>query len=742
MRKFALLILVLALVPGILYPAGVVQADSGVQPGVVTTSQNMLEGNSPAQIDAASWYSGQIVYSTITNCVSIIQGFPYTEYGMGTYVSFAADPEAAQPGPGQVYYISIVIAGLGNACSGQRAYLDVQLPANTSLAISASNPVRCYAGGVPLNPPADCPQTLPASPYHSGAYAIFSTDAAHNYTWPVPQGGMWEFQVPVVSSTTLTNSTLQANVLAMDGNDNPWLRPTVGLYVFSSTPTIIYPSPSTEITESPTPTYKSQAYLYSFGLGGTAYFELGTTTGYGLVTDSIVVPAGESAWYLWDDWQPFPLQPNTTYHWRLRFSASNGQNYFGVDQVFTTLPTGQVTVGNGAASSCTAGALASALASPGVQTILFDCGAAPVSISLSASASITANVTIDGNNRVTLDSNNAFRHFSVNNGSKLTLKKLVLTGGNVTGCGGAVRVVSGMLETNNVSMVNNHANGNGGAVCVEAGATALLYQSLLRDNSASGNGGAIYNLGNTETRWSDITNNSAQVNGGGIWNGNYTEVYGSVIAENSVPWGGTVRGSREGGGIYNIATVSVSTSTIANNTASFAGGIYNKNADLYLTGITLAGNRASAQIGGLESSGSGSSNIRNSIIASNSPDNCGSDPAKTIVSQGNNLDSGNQCKFLQASDLLNTNPLLRPLAFNGGFNRTMALMPASPAIDHADNTYCGMFDQRGFVGSYDDIALRQMDGDGNGSIICDMGAFEYTPGTDASSFIFLPTLLR
>ena len=56
---------------------------------------------------------------------------------MGTYVGFLADPEAGQPSPNTVYYVHVVIAGMGNACSGQRAYIDLSLPANTTLAIDA-----------------------------------------------------------------------------------------------------------------------------------------------------------------------------------------------------------------------------------------------------------------------------------------------------------------------------------------------------------------------------------------------------------------------------------------------------------------------------------------------------------------------------------------------------------------------------------------------------------------------------
>ena len=127
-----------------------------------------------------------------------------------------------------------------------------------------------------------CPQSLPASTYNPGAYWIPSTDNAHANLWPIPQGHILEIQVPVKSSTALTNAALQAHVWALDGNSSPWLHPQQGVYVFSSTPTIIYPSPSTS-TETTTSAH-SMAYLYTFGATGTGYFDLGTTTGYGLIT--------------------------------------------------------------------------------------------------------------------------------------------------------------------------------------------------------------------------------------------------------------------------------------------------------------------------------------------------------------------------------------------------------------------------------------------------------------------------
>jgi hypothetical protein len=61
-------------------------------------------------------------------------------------------------------------------------------------------------------------------------------------------------------------------------------------------------------------------------------------------------------------------------------------------------------------------------------------------------------------------------------------------------------------------------------------------------------------------------------------------------------------------------------------------------------------------------------------------------------------------------------PMLAPLANNGGPTKTHALLVGSPAIDRGDNTGAPATDQRG-VG-------RPRDGDGNASRIVDIGAFE------------------
>ena len=75
----------------------------------------------------------------------------------------------------------------------------------------------------------------------------------------------------------------------------------------------------------------------------------------------------------------------------------------------------------------------------------------------------------------------------------------------------------------------------------------------------------------------------------------------------------------------------------------------------------------------------------------------------------------------------NIDPLLGPLAENGGITLTHALLAGSPAIDAGDPAAVAgmgtvpMFDQRG------DPYRRVFDGDGAGGARIDMGAFELIP---------------
>ena len=143
------------------------------------------------------------------------------------------------------------------------------------------------------------------------------------------------------------------------------------------------------------------------------------------------------------------------------------------------------------------------------------------------------------------------------------------------------------------------------------------------------------------------------------------------------------------------------------------GGIVNDRGTLKLISSTVSGNSGGS--GGGIINQLGTVRLTNTIVARNTaatnPDTQG-----TFTSQGNNLigDTTGATGFV-GSDLKNVDPLLGPLQDNGSPTDTHALLARSPAVDVANNLSCPFLDQRG---------MTRKDGNGDGTVVCDIGSFE------------------
>jgi hypothetical protein len=143
-------------------------------------------------------------------------------------------------------------------------------------------------------------------------------------------------------------------------------------------------------------------------------------------------------------------------------------------------------VGTGDPSTCTEGALDSALAGGG--SVTFDCGASPVTITVSYKV-IAADTNLDGGSLITLSGGDTTRVFTVGAGVTLSLANATISHGHSSDVGGAIEN-DGTLTVTNSTFSGNSAP-IGGAV--NNGGTLTVTNSTFSGNSATGEGGGISN---------------------------------------------------------------------------------------------------------------------------------------------------------------------------------------------------------------------------------------------------------
>lgn len=283
-------------------------------------------------------------------------------------------------------------------------------------------------------------------------------------------------------------------------------------------------------------------------------------------------------------------------------------------------------------------------------------------------------------------------------------------GDQLVGNIGGIATFGTATITNSV-IEKNKATNFGGGLGVGPGATATVSESKISENTSSFGGGTV-NAGMLTITKSTVTLNIASGFGGGVGTLGGNNLGKTFIIESTIS--NNVATKDSGGGIGNNGETTVTNSTVSGNSAqNFGGGLYNYDNSLAILKInnTTVTNNTAKQGAGLANDDSnigqaGTVEVFHTIVANQA---LGPDCYGDLTSLNHNLQSGTICDFTGVNDVANQNPLLAPLANNGGPTETHALGVTSPAINAGAATCNVDIDQRG---------LKRPVG------LCDIGSFE------------------
>ncbi len=200
----------------------------------------------------------------------------------------------------------------------------------------------------------------------------------------------------------------------------------------------------------------------------------------------------------------------------------------------------------------------------------------------------------------------------------------------------------------------------------------------------------------------DSSTIAGNVGGGGVYvAGGTADVSSSTIAGNVVnttsPYALTAGGGLSAGQYGASARVTNSTivgNQAISNSASSGGGLFG-NVDV--VNSTISDNRAVTG-GGIAGGSAGDVDLSNSIVYGNTAfDGAASDCGTPFTSDGGNLVGTPGDCLMGSRDVTGVDPLLGPLADNGGPTQTMALGQGSPAVGLAVRSTAAKFDQRGIL---------------------------------------------
>jgi hypothetical protein len=245
----------------------------------------------------------------------------------------------------------------------------------------------------------------------------------------------------------------------------------------------------------------------------------------------------------------------------------------------------------------------------------------------------------------------------------------------------------------------------GGGIFVYGGALTLTESTLSGNSAPYGGGVYLWGTSTGTVLRSTIDHNSASADGGGVVvDGSQMTIIGSTLSGNSAKGFGGGAAVFDGTLVLRHSTVTANRANVDNVGGEQGGGLILVTGGMTFDHTIVAGNLRGAST---RSDVAGVAVARSSLI--------GDSTGATIIDNGGNL---------IGVGAFPVNPMLGPLADNGGPTKTHMLLAGSQAIDAGDlaalpgNGTVPTSDQRGAA------FTRVYDGGGDASARIDIGAYE------------------
>ena len=273
----------------------------------------------------------------------------------------------------------------------------------------------------------------------------------------------------------------------------------------------------------------------------------------------------------------------------------------------------------------------------------------------------------------------------------------------ITLTSGALALTSDLTISNTSGeTVTVNGGGTDRVFVINSGMTATISNLTITGGFNNEDGGAaILNQGTLTLRTATVSGSTTTANGGGIRNEGVLNVLNSTISGNTGTDGGGIHQTDHAG----TALTLINTTVSGNNANGFGGGVDVLGGTATIINSTITDNRGDTDVGG---GGGGAGGIRrnsgtltlhNTIVAANYTEAGATDIPNDIEGEVDGASSFNlvgvntNMSGISDGDANNNrvgtiasplDPVLGPLADNGGSTQTHALLSGSPAIDGGD----------------------------------------------------------